>query len=97
MVLANSFTGGEETDEEKKKKEEEEKKKEEEEEKKEDAEKKESKSFIIRKLTIHLGSIVINNLIASDGEHKFDLNKTLNFEMFQIYKMLVSKLQWKQH
>ena len=82
MVLANSFSSGdkEETDEEKKKKEEEEeeKKKKEEEEEKEN-ENKEGKSILIRKLTIRLGSVVLNN-IPTDGEHKFEINKTLNFE-----------------
>ena len=91
MVLVNSFTGGD-SEEDKKKQEEEEKKKQEEEEekkKKEEEEKKEEegekkeeegKTFVIRKLTVRLGTIELYNLTSEDGEHKINLNKTLKFE-----------------
>ena len=92
MVLVNSFTGGDSEEDEKKKQEEEKKKQEEEEKKKQEEEEKkegegegekkeeESKSFIIRKLTVRLGTIELYNLTSEDGEHKIALNKTLNFE-----------------
>ena len=77
MELVNAFTG-EESEEEKKKEEEEEKKHEQQ--KKEEEKKEESKSFIIRKLNIRLGTIELYGFSEENAQHVFDLNKSFNFE-----------------